>query len=106
MKTIFAIPLPENLHILNGGEEELQILANLPFRPQIMDLIVPANLLFGADELVPNEILAHFIDGMEFLVTETAILKDENGEFYIECYCEPSFKFEEGEGVDFYMGEN
>lgn len=106
MKTIFSIHLPENLHIFNKGEEELQIMADLPFRPQIMDLVIPANLLFGADEVVHHEILAHFISGQEFLVIETTILKDDKGEFYLECYCEPSANFEEGEDVGFFFGEN
>lgn len=106
MKTIFCIPLAETLHIFNQGEEEIQILADLPFRPQIMDLVIPANLLFGADELVHYEILAHFIEGQEFLVTETTILKDIKGEFYLECYCEPSCEFDDSEGVDFFLGEN
>lgn len=106
MKTTFCIPLPETLHILNGGEEELQILVDLPFRPQIMDLVIPANLLFGADEVVPTEILAHFFEGQEFLVIETTILKDDKGEFYLECYCEPASEFDDSEGVDFFLGEN
>lgn len=106
MKTIFTIPLPEALHAINGGEDELQILADLPFRPHVMDLIVPSNLLFGADELLPKEILDHFFDGMQFLVTETTILKDDKGEWYIECFCEPVEDFELGEGVDFFLGEN
>jgi hypothetical protein len=108
MKTIFCIQLPENLHPINaGGEEELQIVTDLPFRPQLKDIVIPANLLFGGDEVVHHEILAHFIEGQEFLVIETTILKDSKGEFYLECYCEPACElFDDSEGVDFFLGEN